>query len=143
MGWFHLLTLAGYIASLGIMSAWEPCGGILCANLPLVYRSILHGFGHLRSSLVSPSRRRTTNAGGDTTGSGPSKRSSKRVLSNDWQRLEGGGGLGGEENHTVSEVYAFKKGKGKDGQSYEMDDGLPVVRGKIVVQRTLHQELDM
>lgn len=25
---------------LGILSAWEPCGGILCANIPMTYRAI-------------------------------------------------------------------------------------------------------
>lgn len=24
---------------LGILSAWEPCGGILCANIPIIYRA--------------------------------------------------------------------------------------------------------
>lgn len=125
------------------MSAWEPCGGILCANLPLVYRSILHSFGYLRSSIANNSRRRTTHGSGDTGGSGATDRSSKRVLSSDWQRLEGGAALGCEENHTVSEVYAFRKGKGKrDAQGFELDDAPEGVgRGKIVVQRTLHQEL--
>ncbi|KAI5920214.1 hypothetical protein F4810DRAFT_713736 [Camillea tinctor] len=29
---------------LGILSAWEPCGGILCANLPIVYKYLVDKF---------------------------------------------------------------------------------------------------
>lgn len=125
------------------MSAWEPCGGILCANLPLVYRSILHGLSSLRSTIINGSRRRPLNASGDTSGSSTMKRSSKRVLSSDWHRLEGGRNLGAGVNHTVSEAYAFKKvGGDKDKETYEMNDDVGGIgQGKIVVQRTLHQDL--
>lgn len=137
-----------YIASLGILSAWEPCGGILCANLPLVYRSILHGFTNLRS--ISTRRRPSHPSDGQSSsGTGDSKRSSKPVLFNDWQKLEGGvggagGPLGAAKNHTVSEIFADKRKKGRKGDKeggYEMDETL--VDGKIVVQRTLHQDLDL
>ncbi|KAI2640840.1 hypothetical protein GGS26DRAFT_179833 [Hypomontagnella submonticulosa] len=43
---------------LGILSALEPCGGILCANLPLIYRSLVRGIKQL-SSTVRPSRTRS------------------------------------------------------------------------------------
>ncbi|KAI6084839.1 hypothetical protein F4821DRAFT_165286 [Hypoxylon rubiginosum] len=43
---------------LGILSAWEPCGGILCANLPLVYRAMVRGISQIRSTMKS-SRSRT------------------------------------------------------------------------------------
>ncbi|KAI1765355.1 hypothetical protein GGR53DRAFT_529579 [Hypoxylon sp. FL1150] len=43
---------------LGILSAWEPCGGILCANLPLVYRAMVRGINQIRSTVKS-SRSRT------------------------------------------------------------------------------------
>ncbi|KAI2619196.1 hypothetical protein GGR54DRAFT_132364 [Hypoxylon sp. NC1633] len=45
---------------LGILSAWEPCGGILCANLPLVYRAMVRGIKHIRST-VKTSRTRSHN----------------------------------------------------------------------------------
>ncbi|KAI0173307.1 hypothetical protein GGR52DRAFT_380592 [Hypoxylon sp. FL1284] len=38
---------------LGILSAWEPCGGILCANLPLVYRVMAKGITQIRSTVKS------------------------------------------------------------------------------------------
>ncbi|KAI5861613.1 hypothetical protein GGS23DRAFT_611709 [Durotheca rogersii] len=47
---------------LGILSAWEPCGGILCANLPLVYRSLAHGVDRIRSTVKS-SRTRSRDMG--------------------------------------------------------------------------------
>ncbi|KAI1373237.1 hypothetical protein F4677DRAFT_225070 [Hypoxylon crocopeplum] len=43
---------------LGILSAWEPCGAILCANLPLVYRAMVRGFKQIRST-VKTSRTRS------------------------------------------------------------------------------------
>ncbi|PWY92927.1 integral membrane protein PTH11-like protein [Aspergillus heteromorphus CBS 117.55] len=44
---------------LGILSAWEPLGGILCANLPLIYKSLASIFTSLKSTLQS----RTTRSG--------------------------------------------------------------------------------
>ncbi|KAI1135058.1 hypothetical protein F5Y05DRAFT_190816 [Hypoxylon sp. FL0543] len=43
---------------LGILSAWEPCGGILCANLPLIYRALVRGLKQI-SSTVRSSKSRT------------------------------------------------------------------------------------
>jgi len=38
-------------ATLGILSAWEPTGGILCANLPIIYGPLVHRIkGSRRSS---------------------------------------------------------------------------------------------
>ncbi|PYH87986.1 hypothetical protein BO71DRAFT_436202 [Aspergillus ellipticus CBS 707.79] len=36
---------------LGILSAWEPLGGILCANLPLIYKSLAALFIGLKTTL--------------------------------------------------------------------------------------------
>ncbi|KAI1403563.1 hypothetical protein F4819DRAFT_495264 [Hypoxylon fuscum] len=44
---------------LGILSAWEPCGGILCANLPLIYRELARGVNHAIRSTVKTSRSRS------------------------------------------------------------------------------------
>ncbi|GAP83770.1 putative integral membrane pth11-like protein [Rosellinia necatrix] len=35
---------------LGILSALEPCGAILCANLPILYRTISRGYKHVRGT---------------------------------------------------------------------------------------------
>ncbi|RHZ64928.1 putative integral membrane protein PTH11-like [Aspergillus thermomutatus] len=35
---------------LGILSAWEPLGGIFCANLPVIYRAVMTMFRNLKSS---------------------------------------------------------------------------------------------
>ncbi|KAI1078219.1 hypothetical protein F5B20DRAFT_571714 [Whalleya microplaca] len=48
---------------LGILSAWEPCGGILCANLPLIYRAMLRGLSQIRSTVRS-SRSRSHDVNG-------------------------------------------------------------------------------
>ncbi|KAI1097940.1 hypothetical protein F4804DRAFT_145547 [Jackrogersella minutella] len=48
---------------LGILSAWEPCGGILCANLPLIYRALVRGIKQIRSTVrTSRSRSRDLSA---------------------------------------------------------------------------------
>ncbi|KAI0542042.1 hypothetical protein GGR58DRAFT_497397 [Xylaria digitata] len=38
---------------LGILSALEPCGAILCANLPIIYREIIRSFKRLGSTIKS------------------------------------------------------------------------------------------
>ncbi|XXG95072.1 hypothetical protein Hte_001332 [Hypoxylon texense] len=55
---------------LGILSAWEPCGGILCANLPLVYRAMVRGITQIRSTMKS-SRSRTRDASARTRPNSP------------------------------------------------------------------------
>ncbi|KAI1132222.1 hypothetical protein F5Y10DRAFT_275025 [Nemania abortiva] len=39
---------------LGILSALEPCGAILCANLPIIYRPIVNGFKKIGKTARSP-----------------------------------------------------------------------------------------
>ncbi|KAI0422289.1 hypothetical protein F5X98DRAFT_387178 [Xylaria grammica] len=38
---------------LGILSALEPCGAILCANLPIIYREVIRSFKRLGSNVRS------------------------------------------------------------------------------------------
>ncbi|KAL5358589.1 hypothetical protein BJX96DRAFT_146823 [Aspergillus floccosus] len=40
---------------LGILSAWEPLGGIFCANLPVIYRAVVTMLRNLKSSAHGPS----------------------------------------------------------------------------------------
>lgn len=40
---------AGVDVRLGILSAWEPPGGIFCASLPIIYRLVVTTFRNLRS----------------------------------------------------------------------------------------------
>ncbi|KAK5988810.1 hypothetical protein PT974_10304 [Cladobotryum mycophilum] len=100
-----------YEASLGILSAWEPCGAILCANLPLVYRSLINILGKVKATVRSSHSR---GGGGGFT------------LSSEGQSLKE---LGGEGNRTVTEVSAHKT----PSNSTEMDmlklEGIVVQRG--------------
>ncbi|KXJ90657.1 hypothetical protein Micbo1qcDRAFT_71885 [Microdochium bolleyi] len=68
------------MTGLGILSAWEPCGGILCANLPVVYRYIVQMADRVRASLVSASNPSEVK----THSSAP--RSQGRIQHN-WERL--------------------------------------------------------
>jgi hypothetical protein len=43
------------------MSVWEPCGGILCANLPLIYRTLKRGVRHVGGTIGRSLRQRSTN----------------------------------------------------------------------------------
>ena len=75
----------GRMASLGILSAWEPCGGILCANLPLVYRALVQMVKTVRDT-VQGTTKKDTNAV-------DSHRPSEAQLSHDWTRLNNSGNV--------------------------------------------------
>jgi hypothetical protein len=47
---------------LGILSAWEPLGGIFCANLPIIYRAVVNMLRNVKDS-VSGQRSQTRNPG--------------------------------------------------------------------------------
>lgn len=129
---------SGHGVSIGLLSMWEACGGILCANLPLVYRPIMNGISSLRSTLVTSTHRRN----GSSDSSNPSsarKRISKLGQSKDWQRLDGSSGLGSSENHITSEAYATKTEDMEKGRYGSETEERQEVVG-IVVQRTLHQD---
>ncbi|KAH7018858.1 hypothetical protein EDB80DRAFT_869534 [Ilyonectria destructans] len=84
------------MASLGIMSAWEPCGGILCANLPMVYRSLKDIFRTVKATVQS-----SKNTAG---ASGLSERHSQTALSNDWKRLHNTDNLATYESQTTWDI---------------------------------------
>lgn len=127
---------AGYVASLGILSAWEPCGGILCANLPLVYRSLVEMFRKVRASVRGSQTRQSLNANTANT----HRYANKAGMYHDWTRLNNSGGIAGQGNHTITEVSASKS----QSISTEMDT---LDQGGIIVQRDFmqdsHHELDM
>lgn len=72
----------GDAVPMGILSAWEPCGGILCANLPMVYGML--------SSRIRMSRIRHSTAHTDPEHSfGSSRgRASKGSFSQGWIHLK-------------------------------------------------------
>ncbi|KAH7029352.1 uncharacterized protein B0I36DRAFT_423020 [Microdochium trichocladiopsis] len=68
------------MTGLGILSAWEPCGGILCANLPVVYRYIVQVASQLKASIAQCSAQ-----GEVKTHSSVSP--SQRLMQHDWVQL--------------------------------------------------------
>ncbi|KAI1466976.1 uncharacterized protein F4812DRAFT_72321 [Daldinia caldariorum] len=102
--------------TLGILSAWEPCGSILCANLPLVYKPLVHGIQKVRSSIKS-SRSRSRDIGARLP---PSY--------HDWTRLDSSP----FSNYPTSNVTAI------GGHSTEL--GL-IGRTGITVERDFKQEI--
>lgn len=52
---FSSVNNVGAGVPLGILSAWEPLGGIFCANLPVIYRAVITMFRNLKSSAHGPS----------------------------------------------------------------------------------------
>jgi hypothetical protein len=50
----------GHLVPLALMSVWEPCGGILCANLPLTYRTLKRGVRHVGGTIGRSLRQRST-----------------------------------------------------------------------------------
>ncbi|KAI1653577.1 hypothetical protein F4813DRAFT_252728 [Daldinia decipiens] len=103
-------------ASLGILSAWEPCGNILCANLPLVYRPLARGIQQIRSTMKI-SRPRSHDLGARPSSS-----------YHDWTRLN---------NSTLSN-YATSKVTATRGNSTEL---VMIGRTGITVERDFKQEV--
>lgn len=68
------------MTGLGILSAWEPCGGILCANLPVVYRYIIQIASQLKASIVNSSDHGEVKPHS-------SELESQRIMQHDWVRL--------------------------------------------------------
>ncbi|KAI0112060.1 hypothetical protein GGR51DRAFT_54150 [Nemania sp. FL0031] len=68
---------------LGILSALEPCGAILCANLPIIYRQILRGFKIIGSTA------KTT--GGNSDGSKELMSPIKTTGGHDWVQINNSG----------------------------------------------------
>ncbi|KAI8623185.1 hypothetical protein F5Y19DRAFT_481983 [Xylariaceae sp. FL1651] len=77
---------SGWEVPLGILSALEPCGAILCANLPIIYRTILKGFQNIGSVVKS-----TKSTGYSNKTLSPASEDSK---SHDWVRLNNDGSKG-------------------------------------------------
>lgn len=74
----------GTQVSLGILSAWEPCGGILGGNLPIVYKTI-KGIFPGKNASSAPSDQKT---GSTQESLGPKKEN----VYYDWVRLDSSGG---------------------------------------------------
>ncbi|KAK4068213.1 uncharacterized protein Triagg1_7456 [Trichoderma aggressivum f. europaeum] len=121
-------------ASLGILSAWEPCGAILCANLPPIYRHLVIISEFLRAGVrnvtqwtVTQSRSAATGVSSDRHGGDKGK-----VQHHDWAELNHSDAFTGETNRTVTEVSA----QGPPSDAVEMD-GLKA--GGIMVERAFTQ----
>lgn len=121
-------------ASLGILSAWEPCGAILCANLPPIYRHLViisqllrAGVRNVTQWTVTQSRSAATGVSSDRHGGDKSK-----VQHHDWAKLNHSDAFTGETNRTVTEVSA----QGPPSDAVEME-GLGA--GGIMVERAFTQ----
>lgn len=74
---------------MAILSCWEPCGGILCANLPIVYKSFVELLKQVGSTVGGGSRTQTKDS--------HSRAQSQSIIYNndgvfsDWQRLNNSG----------------------------------------------------
>ncbi|PWY69207.1 integral membrane protein PTH11-like protein [Aspergillus sclerotioniger CBS 115572] len=114
---------------LGILSAWEPLGGILCANLPVIYKSLASIFHSIKGTLRSRSANPSI--------SQHQSKSTAHNHHNTWLQLHNGSG----GNSYRSEISALKS----------MDDDVdetelqPVVRSlnTIIVERQFEQEVDL
>ncbi|PTB62249.1 hypothetical protein BBK36DRAFT_1172805 [Trichoderma citrinoviride] len=125
-------------ASFGILSAWEPCGAILCANLPPIYRHLVVIRDTLRAGVRSvvthshshPRSAATEEVNGSDRGRGGYKGS---LQHHDWAKLNRSDGLTGETtSRTVTEVCA-QKGPGLAVDLEELQGG------GIMVQRAFTQ----
>ncbi|KFH42169.1 hypothetical protein ACRE_070890 [Hapsidospora chrysogenum ATCC 11550] len=128
---------------LAILSCWETCGGVLCANLPIVYKTTIQFLVDLRtrilgSSAFTTTKPRTTSdaASGAAAASSSSAAAATRSTTtqqsrpsgcpyHDWHRLHhtnssGGGGRDGHDDGTDDEPLVFANMSSADGT--EMDE---------------------
>ncbi|RAL05081.1 putative integral membrane protein PTH11-like [Aspergillus ibericus CBS 121593] len=125
---------------LGILSAWEPLGGILCANLPVIYKSLASIFRNLKSTLLTRSANPSSSSHHHHQRQSKSK-STTHNHHNTWLELHNGS-AGGKSSYR-SEISALKSLDDEtDGDATEMQ---AVVRGlnTILVERQFEQEVDL
>ncbi|KAL7811073.1 WD40-repeat-containing domain protein [Trichoderma gracile] len=126
-------------ASFGILSAWEPCGAILCANLPPIYRHLVAIRDTLRAgvrSVVSHSHShshshpRSAAAATEANGSDRRRRGGYKgsLQHYDWAKLNHSDGLTGETSRTVTEVCAQRGPEGAAGLEELKGGGILVER---------------
>lgn len=117
---------------MGILSCWEPCGGVLCANLPIVYKSFVRLLRQVGTSIGGGSHTPTRDA--------HSKAQSQSGMYSegfhrDWQRLNNSGNI--NINGSQPAVSARVSSNGMNGP--ERDDleltGIVVQRGFTTEQR--------
>lgn len=116
---------------MGILSAWEPCGAILCANLPQIYRHLVIIKDKIQATVksVTHSRSSATASGSKRQGGGGYKGS---LQHHDWAKLNNSDGLsGGTGAETVTEVVAQPT-----TMSVELDE---LKSGGIMVSRAFTQ----
>ncbi|KAI8959219.1 hypothetical protein F5Y11DRAFT_359399 [Daldinia sp. FL1419] len=101
---------------LGILSAWEPCGSILCANLPLVYQPLVRNIRRICSRIKTP-RSQSRGMGGRP-----------RSTSHNWAQLDNSI----PSNRATSKVTITR------GNSTELD---MIGRSGITVERDFRQEI--
>lgn len=123
----------GYEVSLGILSAWEPCGGILCANLPVVYRVLVHGFEQIKSAAARSSRSRSVAVGSGDAGDNNRRPDSQSPLYPDWTRLNHSGA-----SDTTSQVSPKISAGGRPAEEASELDTFG--NSIIMVERTFKQD---
>ncbi|KAL7956581.1 hypothetical protein V8C34DRAFT_210410 [Trichoderma compactum] len=121
-------------ASLGILSAWEPCGAILCANLAPIYRHLVIISEFLRARVRNVTQWTATQSRSAATGVSSDRHGGDggKVQHHDWAKLNHSDAFTGETNPTVTEVSA----QGPPSDAVEME-GLGA--GGIMVERAFTQ----
>lgn len=117
-------------ASLGILSAWEPCGAILCANLPQIYRHLVIIKDKIQSTVKSATHSKSGATASSSERRGGGYKGS--LQHHDWAKLNNSDGLsGGTGGETVTEVVAQPT-----TMSVELDE---LKSGGIMVSRAFTQ----
>lgn len=117
-------------ASLGILSAWEPCGAILCANLPHIYRHLVLIKDKIQSTVKSVTHSKSGATASSSERRGGGYKGS--LQHHDWAKINNSDGLsGGTGGETVTEVIAQPT-----TMSVELDE---LKSGGIMVSRAFTQ----
>lgn len=82
--------MTGKLVPLAILSAWEPCGGILCANLPVIYGTLRRAAKNVGDTLGGGLKSKNGRSGGHQASSRSGSHSEGR-LNHDWAQLNDSG----------------------------------------------------
>lgn len=129
------LTSPGAGVPLAILSAWEVLGGILCANLPILYKFIARAFQMIKSGV------RSTRSGSQSNNASSTARSSSKVNAvKNWIKLENGRSANASDHPylmTTSEVFVSKSAE-EEVEAAEMQ---ALRYNTIRVERRFEQEV--
>ena len=118
---------------MAILSCWEPCGGVLCANLPIVYKSFVQLLKQFGMSISGTSRTPTRDPHSKAQSQSGMYADGFHHHHRDWQRLNYSGG---NVNGSKPALWASASANGVEGDSNDLElSGIVVQRDVTIGER--------